>query len=308
MTRRAAIVASVVAVLAAGSAVRADVQKIAGDGTVHRIDVESYVQPNRIAGTVLKSTRQKPKGGKESSWIVGTDDLYLDRDPALEIDPATGKPVLVWSRNEGTGFNLYVAKYDGSWSAPKLLIKTDADDVEPRIRIDANYLHVFWKQDYAGQSSFWRWSFRTSTLESVYGPERLPMDEGTAVPPEGGPTDAPTDFSWSERFFCATVFSRIPGDPGRSYVWGVRDEPVPINFRQAFILPPEVKAVVISDAEFIGGRLTYWFTTTDKLFYTTYAGGKWSEMRVVELSAPTGASDARLLIHDLNRRNSGGGL
>ncbi|HZN55720.1 MAG TPA: hypothetical protein VFB67_10425 [Candidatus Polarisedimenticolaceae bacterium] len=309
MIRRAAILASAAVALATAPHARADVQRIAGDGTVHRVDVEPYVQPNRVAGTVLKSTRQKPKGGKETSWIPGTDDVFLDREPVLEIDPATGKPVVVWSRNEGTGFNIYVSKFDGTcWSAARLLIKTDADDIEPRIRVDRNYLHVVWRQDLAGQPSYWRWSFKTSTLDPVYGPERLPTDDPVLVPPEGGTTTGATDISWSERFFCASIFSRIPGDPGRSYIWGVRDEPVPINFRQAFELPAEVKAIVASDAEWVGGRITYWFTTTDKLYYTIYTAGKWSEMRVIELGAPIGTADARLLIFDLNRRNASGGL
>lgn len=300
------ILGVVVAVVA--TTARAEVTRITSDGTVHRIDVDAWSPSGRITGTALKWTRQFPKGGKESSYIPGTDDAAPDRDPAVEIDPATGAVVVVWARNEGAGFNIFASRYDGSWSLPRLLARMDGDELEPQLRIGPKALHVSWRQDVSGQTSWWRSSFRADTFEPVFGPERLPTDDATAVPPDGGPAYGTTEAPAGDLYFSATVFGRSPGDPGRAYVWGVRDEPVPFNFRQCLTLPAEVRSVVAQDARFIFGRFTYWFTTADRLYYTTLCNGRWAEMRVVELNASTSSADAQLMIRELFKRLAGGGL
>lgn len=290
----------------AATAARAEITRMTADGTVYRIDVDPWALSGRVVGTALKSTRQFPKGGKEVTYIPGTDDAATDRDPAVEVDPSTGTVVVVWARNEGTGFNLYVTRYDGAWSAPRLLVRMDGDELEPQIRFDTKYLHVSWHQDFAGQTTWWRSSFRSGTLEQVFGPERIPTDDAVSVSPDGGPAYGTMDAPCNDVYFNATVFGRL-GDPGRAYVWGVRDEPVPFNFRQSLLLPAEVRSVVAADAGFIYGRFTYWFTTTDRLYYTTLVNGQWSDMRLVELGVAT-SSDARLMLRDLFKRLAGGGL
>jgi hypothetical protein len=302
--RALALLACVGAALVLAPA-RAEVQRLACDGTVYRVEVDTWVQSGRPSGTVLRSTRQRPKGGKDLSYIPGTDDAAIDRDPALEIDPSSGKPVVVWARSDAGAFNLYVSRFDTSWSAPRLLVKMDGDDLEPQVRFDARYLHVSWRQDRAGQTTYWRSSFLSSTLEPAFGPERIPTEDAVSVSTDGGLADA-TEAPAGTQYFCATLFDRV-GDPGRAYVWGVRDEPVPINYRQSFVLPPEVRSVTFAEAGHVGGRFTYWFTTNDRMYYTTLANGRWVDMRVVELTAQTSVAEARLQLAVLNQRLTAGG-
>ena len=96
-------------------------------------------------------------------------------------------------------------------------------------------------------------------------------------------------------------------DPGRAYIWGVRDEPVPVGYQRTFLLPAEIRVIVSQNAGFVGGRLTLWITTNDRLYYTTLSNGRWADMRIIEISPQTSASDARLLIEEINRRLSAAG-
>lgn len=288
------------------SPARAEVQRIGSDGTVYRVDVDPWGQGGKSSGTALRVTRQKAKGGKDQSIIPGTDDAAIDRDPALEIDPSTGKPIVVWARNDATGFNLYVSRFDTAWSTPQLLVSRDGEDVEPEIRFGARYLHVSWRQDAAGQSTYWRSSFLASTLEPAFGPERIPTEDAVSIPPEGGPSSG-TDPSQGGQYFCASVYDPAPGGPDRVYVWGVRDEPVPFNYRESFLLPPEVHTVSSSEAGYLGGRFTMWFTTANKLYYTTFAAGRWADMRLIELTGQLTAADAIEQLAVLNERLAAGG-
>lgn len=288
------------------SPARAEVQRIASDGSVYRVDVDPWSQGGKSTGTVLRVTRQKAKGGKDQSIIPGTDDVVVDRDPALEIDPSSGKPIIVWARNDATGFSLYVSRFDTSWSTPQLLVRQDGDDLEPEIRFAARYLHVSWRQDAAGQSTYWRSSFLASTLEPMFGPERVPTDDAVSIPPEGGPSSA-NDPSPGLQYFCTTVGDRAPGDPFRAYIWGVRDEPVPINYRESLLLQPEVHTVNSSDVGYLGGRFTFWFTTSSRLYYTTFADGRWADMRLIELTGQLTAGDAIEQLVVLNERIAAGG-
>ncbi|HEX4823454.1 MAG TPA: hypothetical protein VFV19_04020 [Candidatus Polarisedimenticolaceae bacterium] len=302
--KRDAILLSLIAVGALAAApARAEVQRIAADGTVYRVDVDTYNGSGKPSGTVLRTTRQRPRGGKDTFVVTGTDDAVVDRDPALEIDPATGKPVLVWSRNEGGSFNLFFSRFDTAWSAPQMLLRFDGDELEPQIHLGDEYLHVTWRQSVGNSSAYWRASFDPATLQRLFGPERLPVDDATPIPPEGGPepATAPTD----SQYFCTSTLGRTMADPSRAYIWGVRDEPVPVGYHQSFVLPCDIHVINSQNAAFVGGRLTLWITTPNLVYYTTLANGRWADIRVVEITPQTSASDARLLIEDIN--NSLGG-
>jgi hypothetical protein len=304
-TQRAFIAGLVLVVMVGTTPARAEVQRIAGDGSVYRVDVDSWGPSGKATGTVLRTTRQRPKGGKDQSIIPGTDDAVIDRDAVLEIDPTTGKPVIVWARGDAAGFSLYISRLDASWSAPRLLVRMDGDDLEPQIRFDGRYLHVSWRRELGGQSTYWRSSFLSSTLDLEFGPERIPTEDVVSIPIEGGPSRG-SDPSSDQQYFCATVWDPAPGGPNRAYIWGVRDEPVPINYRESLLLPSDVRTVNSSDAGFVGGRFTYWFTSANKLYYTTFANGLWADMRVVELNGQLTAGDARQQLTVLNQRLTAG--
>jgi len=290
--------AAIALALAAVGVVRADVQKIGKDGTVHRNDVQPFAVGQTV-GTVLVHTRQWASGGHDATNVPGTDDVAIDRDPALEVDPNTGNLLLVWSRNDGSGFSLYFSKYDGtSWSPPRRLVRSTSDVSDPQIRFNATgtVLHVVWsQQDGSGANSFYRLTFDATTYAAVYGPERLPTDDtGTDSTP-----------MTSNRYFCGFQSGRVSGDSGRLFLWGVRDEPVPITCHQTFLLPPCARAAAQMDVEWLAGKLTLWmYDGAGRLYYSVRLDAGWTPVRVVEVTSLTSASDARLLLNDLNARGS----
>ena len=303
MRAKPAAVLVCVALGAAGLAARADVQRLTGDGAVFRVEVDPFGQGGKPSGTVLRTTRQRPRGGKETFFVTGTADAIPDKDPALEIDPSTGQPVVVWARGEAGGFNLFVSSFAGTWAPGRLLIKLDGDDLEPQLRLD-HYLHVAWRQSFGGVSTYWRATFDPTTFALLYGPERIPTYDAAPVPQEGG-SELDGDIAESDEFFCTSEIGKTMADPSRAQIWGVRDEPVPVGYHRSFVIPAEIRSIVAQGVGFVGGKLTFWYTTTDKLYYTTLSGGRWAESRVVELSPQTSTADALWMIEQSNRRLGG---
>ena len=281
----------------------ADTARIATDGTVHRIDVVPFGAAGE-SGTALRYTRQKPGGGDTQSYVSGTDDLAIDRDPAIEINPATGLPVLVWSRDVGGQYAVVFSRFDGSvWSAPRLIAQSAGDAFEPQIKFGTNAMHLAWRQVApSGANSLLRWSFDPTTLTTLYGPEPVPLDDPTALPPSGGTATAPAPCR-ADVYFAALLPGATPGGSGHAYVWGVRDEPVPITFHQAFLLPPGVDPLGPAGIGWLGGRFTLRFDSESqsRVYYTVRSDSGWSEMRTVETDASVSVGDAHLLIQDRNR-------
>jgi hypothetical protein len=298
--RRLALAA---ALMVAVSPAWGDTQRIAVNGEVHRVDALPYPAAG-AAATALRDTVQNAKGLSVTAWVPGTDDAAIDRDPAIELDPATGYPVLVWSRNESGGFDLFFSRAGaGGWGQPRLLVHGSGDVLEPEIHFGTGVMHVGWKQaDPSGRLSLWRVSVNAATLALIYGPEQVSLDDASPVNPIGGPAPSSSAPTRGAIYFHGTI-PGVSGNPGRTYVWGVRDEPVPISFRQSFILPCDGSAVSLQGASFLGGRFTYWFVdgSSGKLFYTVWNGAAWSDMRVVLLSGTTTASDARIMLAERNR-------
>jgi len=138
-------------------------------------------------------------------------------------------------------------------------------------------------------------TFDATTYAAVYGPERLPTDDtGTDSTP-----------MTSNRYFCGFQSGRVSGDSGRLFLWGVRDEPVPITCHQTFLLPPCARAAAQMDVEWLAGKLTLWmYDGAGRLYYSVRLDAGWTPVRVVEVTSLTSASDARLLLNDLNARGS----
>ncbi len=282
---------------------RAERQKIAPDGTVHRIDVEANSSIRSTGGTVLRHTRQRPEGGTEIAYVTGTDDAALDRQPAIEIDLVTGTPVLVWTRSEGTSQDVVMSRYDdGTWLPFVRVTKCMGDRTSPQLRIGRQLTHVLYRQEDGALPSFYRVSFDRATLERVYGPELLPSDGMNYVPPEGEPSPNSAPPPADDLFFSVEAPGGQPGEPGRILVWGVRDEPVPIDYRQGFLLPSSAKNVLRLEGGWIACRFALWFATAERFYYTSRVENRWHEDRIVELSYGTSTSDARLQLEDMIRR------
>lgn len=270
------------------------------DGTVHRVAVEYWPQyPG--PGTAIRYTRQAPNGQLSSVLLPGTDDVFLDREPAITIDPKTHHPVAVWSRFEKVGFDLFASSFDGTaWSTPRQLLPPNPDRVRPSVKSDGALIHVFWTSLGGNASRVARASFLPGDLTLVLGPEPArvncvdPAASSTLAPPAVG--DPPK----SDTYFAAEVPGPTPSDPPLLGVWGVRDEPVPIDFRAAFTLPGGAHDLKRVDAAMISGRLTVWFEWSGGLWYTYDDGlGSFTPLRVIKRESGGFTTDSLILLREL---------
>ena len=290
-----------VALATGGIEVRAAIDRVVEpDGTVHRLAVEFWPQyPG--PGTAIRYTRQYPSGHLTSALIPGTDDYALDREPALALDPKTGQPIAVWARFQTVGFDLFVSSFDGvSWTPPRPLLTPNPDRVRPRVKADDSLVHVFWTFLDGDASRVARASFRPGDLALVLGPEPARIDclppttDGALFDPGAG--DPPS----GDTYFAAEVPGRTTADPPILGVWGVRDEPVPIDFRAAFALPNGARDLQKVDAAMISGRLTVWFEWSGGLWYTFDDGsGRFTPLRVIKREAGGFTSDALVLLREM---------
>lgn len=297
---------AVFVVLVAGAApVRAATQTMANDGTVHRIDVDPWVSLGKPSGTALRHTRQAPDGSTVSAWIPGTDDAAIDRDPAIVVEPGTGAVVVVWSRLEGGGYNLFAARWSGgAWSAPRALLPSQPDRTKPQVRVTERYVHVLWTQSGGSGASFGRAVIDAASLDVAYGPEPLSADCSPVVPTSGDDSLPTSDPDPGDVFFVTETAGRLPSDPSRIVVWGVRDEPVPIDYRQPMALPTGMQSVTDPGARLSGDRLVVWYQFGTRLYYSLREMGDWSDLRWIDITSGSSASDARKMLFEMLRRTS----
>jgi len=68
-----------------------------------------------------------------------------DGRPDVAIDPATGWPHVVWAYFSGPDFDIAYSHWDGSgWTEPEFLTSSAANQLDPRIYIDATATYVTW--------------------------------------------------------------------------------------------------------------------------------------------------------------------
>jgi hypothetical protein len=226
----------------------------------------------------------------------------VDREPAIEVDPVSGQLVLVWSRYDGNNYNVFMSRFNGtSWSAPSAVLKAAGDDVEPQVRIGDHYVHVSWRQVLNSESSFYRQSYLSTTLAPAYGPELVRTTDLWPVPTEGSLAASGNDPSPSDEIFAGVTFTGP--EPGRCHIWGVRDEPVPIGYRECVNLPPTARAANYVEAGWLGGTFTLSYVVGNRFHYATRVGGVWSPTRSLELNSGMTVNDARWTVRDMNARS-----
>ena len=268
-------------------------------GRLHRVEVEPWVSGGKILGTTLRHIIVNPDGTKESGLIPGTDDVPCDRDPALRIDPSTDEPVLVWSRHEGVGFDIFISRYhEGAWSALVPLPSSAGDDVAPQLQVGFRNNHVVYRSGPDEQRSWSRLVLDRGTLAPVFGPEPLPTSTQAPVPSVGA-TYSDTEPPFWDFFFASELIRSGPTDPGIVMVWGVRDDPMPIDYAQSFQCPAGVRDVMQSEAGYLAGRFALRFVSGDRFPYVLRSAGSWSEMRSIELSDKLSPDSARLMLRDM---------
>lgn len=307
MIFRIAATALMVLVASAGMHLLAGNQAVTSDGVVHTVEAEVWTSGKTAAGTVLLHTVQNPDGSTSTAYIPGTDDHALDKQLDLDIDPVNDAPVLVWSRFEGDGFDLMASRFQaGSWSVPLRVHSDPTEILGAQLTVRQNLAHIFWERNDFGETPVrTRLSLERNSLNPVFGPETLPIESASLVPPQGdrspGSTaDATEDLSY--------FTSRIPpldnGQPGVLAVYGIRDEPVPVGYFVARLYPSEVLEANDADTEWIAHEFVQWFTTVDRYYYSIETDGAWSDFRLIELDDGMTALEARMLLVRMLKRKS----
>jgi len=132
--------------------------------------------------TKLRATIYDASGGVNTRVIRHTAGTEFDTSPSLAIDPDTGQPALVWSRYNGSDFDVVLSVFNGAtWSRPVTLASTGSNEVEPKaFTAPGDGLHVLW--GWPGEpNAFGYGLFRTATGIAVRGPDKVtPLVESRA--------------------------------------------------------------------------------------------------------------------------------
>lgn len=288
-----------------GGVVPAADQHVSSSGLVHRVRESIHTSEEQSGGTELVYTRQSPSGDDESSVIPGTDDHELDREPTLDLLPGTGEPVLVWSRNDGTGYRLHGARRDaGGWSAPVPLIDGSVDQREPSLQAGADWLHLRWREGTGGAAEYYRAVLDPRDLALVAGPERLATPSQRLVPPEGESAPSSPEPSADGLWMTGSVVDLSPVVPPKVYVWGIRDGVDPVLYCQGFELPTGTRDIRTLDARWVGDRLTLSFHDGGRFYYTMRKNGTWTDLRAVVLDEQITPTAALLQMEEMIREDA----
>ena len=278
-------------------------QKIARDGSVHRVAASGENGMGVGFSNPILHFEQDGSGEVVMRTLTGTE-TGRNFQPGLEIDPVTDEPVAVWTRLEDGDADVYLSLYDGDvWSAPiAVAVDGSEQDRNPSVIVGLNLIQVVWERESAkGGTSLLRIGFDRSTLGSVFGPETLPTAGVSLIDPGDGDQAAAVP-SPGEDLFVSEVDSPDGGSDRVLIVFGIRDEPMPVGYLQGFILPQDVTDVTDSQATWIGDRILLSFVSGNQLLYTVYDDGTWSEVRRINLDAQTSAAEARQLLVEMLER------
>ena len=282
--------------IVAGTVLASPPQQIDSQGNLHRVE-EVWTGKPPIA--ILRHTMVRPDGTTAVVVVPGTDDAAMDLDPAVAVDPVRGTLVLAWSRNAGDGFAIYASSFNGSvWSSPRMVLDNpNGDELDPQIQITSSLVHVVARHG----AEYTRICLDPELLLAVFGPEPLPTNTPAITPGVDAPTDTPVA---SLAYFASAVIRLSETEPGQIVIWGVRDEPVPIDYRQVMRVPIELLNGSTAIAAPIEGSLTATVVSPDYAWYTLFLGGDWRPFGSLHLDGTTTLSDVRGLLADMIRRSS----
>ena len=293
-----------VALVAATGAVHAQAISLDGNGSLHRVDVFQTGKGRLDPPTELRHMMQDASGVTSILIVTGTEDSATERDPFVVIDPVSGVPTLVWIRTEAGTSALCLSRFDGTaWSTPLVVVTDSETKSRPLMRIGSRYVQIAWSQGTTDPPASLALTLDRTTLAVTYPASELTTDEPSPVPPEGTTAGEASLPPGGDTFFTMGAPARLPEERPRLIVYGARDEPVPVNFLQGFLLPDDVDpaSITMSGAEFFSARLTVWYVSGDKVYYAYREPTLWSSTRVIGLH-PVTISDARLLLREMLAR------
>jgi hypothetical protein len=117
---------------------------------------DSIVDESGTSWTVVRDFNKNSNGwdlrlivsGNDDRVIWVTQDSIIDRDPAIALDPLSGKPVVFWSRQIGTEYRIFSsALHRGSFSEPSAVTAGGQgfSDSQPFVQYDEyGQCHLVW--------------------------------------------------------------------------------------------------------------------------------------------------------------------
>ncbi len=287
--------------LLAGFNTLADTMKLDKNGILHTIQVIHHKgSKENSPKTYLLHTLHKIDGTSEQRTIPHTEDLLPDIEPQIDIDPSTQQLFIIWSRFDGTDYEIVLAHFnDQKWCSPIPITMNSSDDRDPRIVVGSSGLiHTMWMEETSNIPYYYYKTFDTTQNLSA----GIPSEPDLLVPPDtdlilpDGTTPPGSSLPDDQDFFF--VF-HIPINPNRIVLWGGQDDPSPINFQEAFKLLNADQELSSLKAEMVNGKLTVIFRSNDTLYYTYRTAQGWAAYRVIKLSDTLSEGKAELLIKDM---------
>lgn len=301
MTKNRLIYILIFLFLLAGFNTLADTIKLDESGILHKIEVNHHKgSKENSPKTYLVHTLQKIDGTSEKRTIPSTEDLLPDIEPQIDIDPSTQQPFIIWSRFDGTDYEIVLAHFnDSKWCSPIPITMNSNDDRDSRIVIGSSGLiHSMWKEETSGTPYYYYMTLDPTQNLSA----GIPSEPDLLIPPDidlilpDGTTPPGSSLPDDQDFFF--VF-HIPIDPNRIVLWGGQDDPSPINFQEAFKLLDAGQELSSLKAEMVNGKLTVIFRSDDSLYYTYRTSQGWTAYRVIKLNDTLTEGKAELLIKDM---------
>jgi hypothetical protein len=132
---------------------------------------EVYGEPG-TAAIALRIVFYHGSASPVTHLVPATVDTGFDAFPTLLLDPDTGRPLLIWSRHNGTDYDIVFSRLDRTgWTDPVTLVDSASDDVRPHAYpAFGNAIHLLWTNPGRG-AGFGYGLFRTDTGEAVRLPE-----------------------------------------------------------------------------------------------------------------------------------------
>lgn len=135
--------------LAASAPAQAASTLVAPDGAVHTVwEVRTRVHlgPGQwhLAYSVVP-----PDGETLTGIIAPTEDTAQDSAPRLALDPVSRKPVVVWTRDDGSSLQIAYARFEaGAWGDFHYLTFARSNDTMPRVGASLYGSFLFYIEDW----------------------------------------------------------------------------------------------------------------------------------------------------------------
>jgi hypothetical protein len=261
------------------------------DSGQSRAEVSADAMPYDV-GVIVLGIIEGPDPIPQVIWTPIRDideELFLDPDggirgdgpPDIGIDPVTGNPHVVWAYDTGTDFDIAYAYWsDGGWSEVEFLSWSSHNELDPRIHVDEDKIHVVW------------WEQSTSVVRLISRSRNGDWSLDEIV--EGHVGVRPSVVTWDGSMLIA---SETPASQGNKQILVSTGEGPDFDQETVGTVAGEEALRVVLHAE--QGRLWMdWRHSATEFAYTEYDGGDWGPVQTIPWADESWLSfgQARLLI------------